>query len=138
MNQSDFEQQLKKQGFSEVELQTLAPRHGKRRHRHHFEIRGLAISGTFVVQQSGDPVAYRPGEIFSVAEGELHDEWIQADGAIVLVGRNSLRLRRNAAARPQFTALKSVSQPAATARTINVWAIPSASDLRSPETCVPP
>jgi quercetin dioxygenase-like cupin family protein len=87
MNQSDFEEQLKKQGFAEVELQTLAPRHGKGRHRHHFEIRGLVISGTFVVQQRGDPVAYRPGEIFSVAEGELHDEWIEADGAIVLVGR---------------------------------------------------
>jgi quercetin dioxygenase-like cupin family protein len=87
MNQSDFEEQLKKQGFSEVELQTLAPRHGKGRHRHHFEIRGLVISGTFVVQQRGDAVAHRPGEVFSVAEGELHDEWIEADGAIVLVGR---------------------------------------------------
>lgn len=32
-------------------------------------------------------MTYRPGEIFSVAEGELHDEWIEADGAQVLVGR---------------------------------------------------
>ena len=87
MNQSDFEEQLKTQGFTEVELQTLAPRQGKGRHRHLFEIRGLVISGTFVVQQTGDPVVYRPGEIFSVAEGELHDEWIEADGATVLVGR---------------------------------------------------
>jgi quercetin dioxygenase-like cupin family protein len=87
MNQSDFEAQLKTQGFTEVELQTLAPRPGKGRHRHLFEIRGLVISGAFVVQQRGDPVVYRPGEIFSVAEGELHDEWIEADGATVLVGR---------------------------------------------------
>src|SRR5206468_9767776 len=62
MNQSDFEQQLKTQGFTEVELQTLAPRPGKGRHRHLFEIHGLVISGAFVVQQRGDPVVYRPGE----------------------------------------------------------------------------
>jgi hypothetical protein len=30
---------------------------------------------------------YRSGEIFSVAAGELHDEWIEADGAQILVGR---------------------------------------------------
>jgi quercetin dioxygenase-like cupin family protein len=87
MNRSDFEQQLKADGFTEVELQTLAPRQGKGRHRHLFEIRGLVISGAFVVQQAGDPVVYRPGEVFSVAEGGLHDEWIEADGATVLVGR---------------------------------------------------
>ena len=87
MNRSDFEQQLKADGFTEIELQTLAPRPGKGRHRHLFEIRGLVISGGFVVQQEGDPVVYRPGEIFSVAEGKLHDEWIGADGATLLVGR---------------------------------------------------
>ena len=45
------------------------------------------MSGAFVVHQEGSPVVYRPGEIFSVARGELHDEWIEADGATVLVGR---------------------------------------------------
>jgi len=40
-----------------------------------------------VVRQTGEPVVYRAGQIFSVAEGELHDEWIEADGAEVLVGR---------------------------------------------------
>jgi hypothetical protein len=29
----------------------------------------------------------RAGQIFSVAEGELHDEWFEASGAHVLVGR---------------------------------------------------
>mgnify|MGYP000697486883 CR=1 FL=1 len=87
MNQGDFEKQLKEDGFTEVEFQQLVPRPGKGRHRHHFEVRGLVISGAFVVQQKGEPVVYCPGEVFSVAEGELHDEWIEADGADVLVGR---------------------------------------------------
>ena len=87
MNEHDFEKQLKADGFNEIEHQKPDPRPGKGRHRHHFEIRGLVISGTFVVRQTGEPVTYRSGEIFSVAEGELHDEWIEADGAHVLVGR---------------------------------------------------
>ncbi|WFU79051.1 hypothetical protein QA645_31650 [Bradyrhizobium sp. CIAT3101] len=87
MNERDFEQQLKDDGFQEIEYQKLDPRPGKGRHRHHFEIRGLVISGTFVVRQTDEPVVYRTGQIFSVAEGELHDEWIEADGAHVLVGR---------------------------------------------------
>jgi len=87
MNERDFEKQLRADGFDEIEHQDLAPRPGKGRHRHHFEIRGLVISGTFVVRQTGEPVTYRSGQIFSVAEGELHDEWIEADGARVLVGR---------------------------------------------------
>lgn len=87
MNENDFEAQLRKDGFSEVEFQKLAPRPGKGRHRHNFAIRGLVISGAFVVKQDGDPVVYGPGQIFSVAKGELHDEWIEGEGADVLVGR---------------------------------------------------
>jgi len=87
MNEHDFERQLRSDGFTEIEYQTLEPRPGKGRHRHHFEIRGLVISGTFVVRQTGEPVVYRAGQMFSVAEGELHDEWIETGGARVLVGR---------------------------------------------------
>jgi quercetin dioxygenase-like cupin family protein len=87
MNQTDFEKQLRADGFTEVEFQELAPRPGKGRHRHLFEIRGLVISGKFVVKQAGDPIIYGPGQIFSVAEGELHDEWVEVEGAHVLVGR---------------------------------------------------
>ena len=39
MNQSDFEKQLKDDGFQEIEFQEPAPRPGKGRHRHLFEIR---------------------------------------------------------------------------------------------------
>jgi len=87
MNEREFEAQLKADGYQEVELQELAPRPGKGRHRHHFAIRGLVLSGTFLVTQDSDPVTYGPWQIFAVAEGELHDESIGAEGARVLVGR---------------------------------------------------
>jgi hypothetical protein len=74
----------------------LAPRPGNGRHRHHFAIRGLVISGSFVVRQDGDPLVYGPGQIFSVARARLHDEWIEAEGAhLPLVGRDFPDLQRN-------------------------------------------
>jgi quercetin dioxygenase-like cupin family protein len=87
MDQHEFEAQLKADGYQEIEMQTLAPRPGKGRHRHLFAIRGLVLSGTFLVTKIGDPVIYGPGQIFSVADVELHDESIGPEGACVLVGR---------------------------------------------------
>ena len=41
MNERDFEQQLKDDGFQEIEYQKFDPRPGRGRHRHQFQIRGL-------------------------------------------------------------------------------------------------
>ena len=87
MNEREFESQLKADGFQEIELQELVTRPGKGRHRHHFAIRGLVLTGAFLVTQDSDPITYGPGQIFAVAEGELHDESIGPEGARVLVGR---------------------------------------------------
>ena len=87
MNQQDFEEALKADGFTEIEYQKLDARPGKGRHRHHFEVRGRVISGGFAVRKMVEPVVYHAGEIFSVGKGELHDEWVEAGGAHVLVGR---------------------------------------------------
>ena len=73
MNASEFEAQLKADGYTEIETQDLAPRPGKGRHRHLFAIRGLVLSGTFIVTRDA-PVIFRPGQAFEVAHGELHDE----------------------------------------------------------------
>jgi quercetin dioxygenase-like cupin family protein len=96
MNEREFETQLKVDGYQEIELQDLVARPGKGRHRHHFAIRGLVLSGTFLVTQNGDPVTYGPGQIFAVAEGELHDESIGTDGARVLVGRKFSKTKTSA------------------------------------------
>jgi quercetin dioxygenase-like cupin family protein len=89
MDQELFVAQLTADGFQEIERQELQPRPGKGRHRHHFAIRGLVLSGTFIVTQTGEPVTYGPGQIFSVDEGELHDESIGPGGTSILVGRKS-------------------------------------------------
>ena len=62
MNEHDFEAQLRADGYTEIESQTLAARPGKGRHRHLFAIRGLVLSGTFNVMLDHEPVAYGPGQ----------------------------------------------------------------------------
>ncbi len=74
MNENDFEAGLKADGYTEIETQTLEPRPGKGRHRHLFAIRGLVLSGTFVVTKDSEPVTFGSGETFSVPLGELYDE----------------------------------------------------------------
>lgn len=95
MNEGEFETQLRADGYTEIERQDLAPRPGKGRHRHLFEIRGLVLSGAFTVQQDGEAVTFGPGQIFAVAEGKLHDESVGPDGALVLIGRKFSRPKRS-------------------------------------------
>ena len=45
------------------------------------------MSGTFVVAEDGNPVTYGAGQVFDVARGSLHDEWIGVNGASVVIGR---------------------------------------------------
>ena len=87
MNENDFQAELKADGYTEIETQSLEPRPGKGRHRHLFSIRGLVLSGTFIVTKDGEPVTFGAGQIFAVPEGELHDESIGPEGTRVLVGR---------------------------------------------------
>ena len=91
MDERAFKAQLEADGYQEIETQELSSRPFKGRHRHLFAIRGLVLSGTFYVTQTGDPVAYGPGQIFAVDDGELHDESIGPDGAHVVVGRKFAR-----------------------------------------------
>ena len=86
-NERDFEAQLRADGFNEIETRSLDPRPGRGRHRHHFSIRGLVLSGTFVVTTDAEPVTHGAGQVFAVPEGQLHDEWIEPEGARILVGR---------------------------------------------------
>jgi hypothetical protein len=88
VNESEFEAQLKGDGYQEIEKQTLDSRPGKGRHRHFFAIRGLVLSGTFLVTQTGGPVTYGPGQIFTVDHGE--QIFTQASGTASALRQKSL------------------------------------------------
>jgi quercetin dioxygenase-like cupin family protein len=87
MDTKDFEANLKADGYTEIETQSLQPRPGKGHHGHHFSIRGLVLAGAFTVTQDNQRVTYGPGDIFAVAQDHPHDEEVGPEGARVLVGR---------------------------------------------------
>ena len=55
-SEADFEVQLRAEGYTEVEIKEYAPGAGHGRHRHHFAVKGLVLSGGFIVQQDDDLV----------------------------------------------------------------------------------
>jgi quercetin dioxygenase-like cupin family protein len=87
MQQAEFEAELKSSGYVEIESKTLDPRPVNHGHTHDYDIRGLVLSGIFIVNQSDAPVTYRAGEIFDVPAGRSHTEEIGAEGARIVVGR---------------------------------------------------
>ena len=87
MDSIAFEEKLNDDGYTEIETKALAPRPANGEHGHHFSVRGLVLSGVFIVTQNDQTVTYRTGEIFAVPEGQLHCEAVGLEGATILVGR---------------------------------------------------
>jgi hypothetical protein len=84
-----FDAELRADGYTEIEIKTYPPAPANGQHGHHFNVRGLVLDGVFTVGHTTGPAAvdYRPGEVFMVANGDLHHEQIGPEGARVLVGR---------------------------------------------------
>jgi quercetin dioxygenase-like cupin family protein len=87
MDRIEFENQLKSDGYSQIETKDYAARPANDAHGHDFAVRGLVLEGAFTVIQGKQLVTYRPGEVFAVAGGVPHSEEIGPEGARVLVGR---------------------------------------------------
>jgi quercetin dioxygenase-like cupin family protein len=87
MQQADFEAELKAKGFVEIESRSIDPRPVNHGHTHDYDIRGLVLSGVFIVNQGDAPVTYRAGDIFDVPMGRSHTEEIGGEGAKIVVGR---------------------------------------------------
>jgi hypothetical protein len=87
MTKAEFETVLKADGFTEIETKTLPPRPANGEHGHHYDVRGLVLDGCFTVIRNNHPVHFGRGEVFFVANGDLHCEAIGASGAEICVGR---------------------------------------------------
>ena len=87
MTPTEFEAELRRDGFVEIETKSIDPRPANAEHGHPFRIRGLVLAGEFTVSCAGTPRAYAPGEIFEVDTGVPHTEAIGPAGARILVGR---------------------------------------------------
>ena len=87
MNESEFRAGLAKDGFSDVEVRTIAANVYNKGHAHAFDVRALMISGELTLTAQGKPTTYRAGEIFTLAANCEHVEQFGPQGATYLVGR---------------------------------------------------
>lgn len=87
MDVATFEAGLKADGYKEIERKHYEPRPANGEHGHHFSVRGLILDGAFIVTKEGVPRTYRPGDIFEVAEGQMHFEEVGSEGVELVVGR---------------------------------------------------
>ena len=87
MNRQQFEAQLRKDGYTEIEAKSLQPGPANDHHGHPFAVRGLVLAGAFTVSQNNSSKTYCAGDIFSVAADHEHSEEVGRDGAEVVVGR---------------------------------------------------
>lgn len=87
MDTNRFEQDLRADGFQEVETKALAPDTHNDEHHHPFEVRALVLDGQIALTVAGDRRTYRAGEVFTMAQGCAHVEDVGAEGVRYLVGR---------------------------------------------------
>jgi quercetin dioxygenase-like cupin family protein len=87
MDKEEFASQLRSDGYSEIEMKTVAPRPANEGHGHPYAVCGLVLAGTFTVIQDNKSTTYRPGEVFAVPAGRVHSEEVGTEGAQILVGR---------------------------------------------------
>lgn len=87
MNISEFQSQLKLDGFQEIAERSLEPRPANGDHGHEFSVRGLVVDGEFIITRDCAAKSYRAGDIFEVAADTLHNEAVGPEGARILTGR---------------------------------------------------
>jgi quercetin dioxygenase-like cupin family protein len=82
-----FEAALRADGFQEI-LRREAPAGGDPTpHAHAWDVRGLVLRGTFMVDAAGEVQRCAAGEVFTLAAGRTHIEAAGPEGAELLVGR---------------------------------------------------
>jgi quercetin dioxygenase-like cupin family protein len=87
MDRSEFEAQLRRDGYLDVEVKTIAPDVRNGLHSHDFDVRAMVLEGEATIACHGSPRTYRPGDIVEVEAGVEHTEHYGPQGYTFLVGR---------------------------------------------------
>ena len=87
MNEADFRQALKEQGYGEATPVELEPDFSNDMHTHDFSAFLLVQSGEFTLVTEEGSVTHGPGETCQLAAGRHHCERTGAQGVRFLLGR---------------------------------------------------
>ena len=87
MDRTGFESDLRRDGFAEVFEGSMPADTRRPTHVHPWDVRGLVLTGVFLLGCEGDDRRYGPGEIFTLARDVPHTEGAGPDGTTYVVGR---------------------------------------------------
>lgn len=88
MDRASFEERLRREGYLDTEIKTVAPNVVNGLHCHDFDVLAMAMAGEVTIACGNEaPRTYRPGDIVEVAAGVMHTEHHGPQGYTFLVGR---------------------------------------------------
>ena len=87
MNQEQFIELLKKEGFPDPVLVEKEPHGYVDQHAHTFEAKALILSGQIDIAINRVKTTYLSGDIFHLQANEVHSESYGSKGVKYLVGR---------------------------------------------------
>ena len=89
MNQSEFEADLKREGY-EVFYGGQRAGHANADHTHDWHARVMVIGGEITITRNGKAEKFGVGDSCAVAAGELHAENVGAQGVAYISGRRAV------------------------------------------------
>jgi quercetin dioxygenase-like cupin family protein len=87
ININAFEDVLKKEGYADIVHRDGAPNYKAEPHTHPFAVRGLVLSGEFILTRGGKPETYRAGDTFAMEPECMHFESFGPEGSHYILGR---------------------------------------------------
>lgn len=86
MNEREFEEQLKNEGFSGIFVHRDSPGAYYPDHTHLGITAHIVLDGEITVTSAGQTKTYSPGERFDVPAGEIHSAQIGPQGCRYMIG----------------------------------------------------
>ena len=86
MNQSDFEAELRRDGY-QVFYGGLSAGMANPEHSHDWDARVMVIGGEITLTRAGRAETFRAGDSCAVMAGELHAEQVGPQGVAIVSGR---------------------------------------------------
>ena len=87
MNEEQFEQDARAQGYDDIRSVAFEPNSTKPPHQHDFSAFVLVLEGELEIGTNDNTRLYQPGETCTMAAGTMHSERAGANGAVALVAR---------------------------------------------------
>ena len=90
MNQIQFQQRLRDNGFGEGEIKTYPPNADGPMHTHDFNVLLLVLEGPFALASEDGVTTFQTGQVCELAAGVRHVEQTGPEGARVLLSKKAV------------------------------------------------